>query len=276
MSQFSNATILHSSPSRKRAFLAALLLAAGFFAAPAPAQNQVSGLPKPFDVAAIKPNKSGSNTTSMGTSHGRLTASNVTARTLILKAFQLREVQLSGGPGWINTERFDLSAKTADQSISDDDLWLSLQPLLIGRFHLKFHRETKQDSVLSLTASKVKPALAPHTDTQAPSMRTSNNGGKTSMDARNISMAQFAFTLAGFTSHVVVDNTRLNGGFDFKLEWAQDRPEESTLSNIEESLGITGPSIYTALQEQLGLKLQRATGPVEKLVVDAIDRPTAN
>jgi uncharacterized protein (TIGR03435 family) len=85
-----------------------------------------------------------------------------------------------------------------------------------------------------------------------------------------------ATTLAGFTSHVVLDNTGLSGGFDFKLEWAQDRPEESTLSNIAESLGMTGPSIYNALQDQLGLKLQHATGPVEIFLVDAIDRPTPN
>jgi uncharacterized protein (TIGR03435 family) len=276
MNHFSKATAPHILPNRRRASLAVLWLATGFFAVAAPAQAQTPSAPKPFDVAAIKPNQSGSNNVSMGTSHGRLTASNVTVRTLILKAFQLTDVQLSGGPNWINTERFDVSAKTADQSISDDNLWLSLQPLLIDRFRLKFHRETRQQPVLSLVAAKVKPEFAPHAGTQMPSMRISNNGGKASLDARNMSMAKFASTLAGFTSHVVVDNTRLNGGFDFKLEWAQDRPEESTLSNIEESLGMTGPSLYTALQEQLGLKLQRATGPVETIVVDAIDRPTQN
>jgi uncharacterized protein (TIGR03435 family) len=276
MSRFSNATALHPLPSRRRSLLAALWLAIGFFTAAAPAQTKAPSVVKPFDVAAIKPNKSGSNSTSMGTSHGRLTATNVTARTLILKAFQLRDIQLSGGPGWINTERFDISAKTADQTISDDDLWLSLQPLLIDRFYLKFHRETRQEPLLFLVTSKVKPELVPHVGIQNPSMRISNNGGKTSLDAKNISMAKFASTLAEFTSHVVLDNTRLNGGFDFKLEWAQDHTEESALSTIEESLGVTGPSIYTALQEQLGLKLQRATGPVESLVVDAIDRPTPN
>jgi bla regulator protein BlaR1 len=275
MHRFANATILHSSPSPIRALLCALWLATASFAA-ASAQTQAPSLPKPFDVAAIKPNKAGSNNTSMGTSHGRLTATNLTVRTLILKAFRLTDVQLSGGPDWISTERFDISAKTADQSISDDDLALSLQPLLVDRFHLKFHRETRQEPVLSLVAGKTKPGLAPHIGTQEPSMRISNGGGKASLDAKNVSMAKFTSTLAGFTSHVVRDNTRLNGGFDFKLEWAQDHSEESTLSNIEESLGITGPSLYTALQEQLGLKLERATGPVEILVVDAIDRPTAN
>lgn len=273
---FSNATAHPISSSRRRALLAVSLLVGASFATGATAQVNAPAAPKPFDVAAIKPNKSSSNSTSMGTSHGRLTASNVTVRTLILKAFRLREVQLSGGPDWTNTERFDISAKTADQSISDDDLWLSLQPLLIDRFHLKFHRETRREPILSLVPDKKKPGLVPHVGTQGDSMRISNNGGKTSLDARNISMAKFASTLAGFTSRVVVDNTRLNGGFDFKLEWAQDHPEESMLSSIEESVGMSDPSLPTALQEQLGLKLQRATGPVDHLVVDGIDRPTAN
>jgi len=257
-------------------FLAVSWFVAALFMAVVSAQAQAPQGPKPFDVAAIKPNKTGSNGISMGTSHGRLTASNVTARTLILKAFQLRDIQLSGGPGWISTERFDVSAKTADQSISDDDLWLSLQPLLIDRFHLKFHRESKQGAVLSLVTAKAKSGLVPHVGIQNPSMRISSSGGKSSVDAKNISMAKFASTLAEFTSHIVLDNTRLNGGFDFKLEWAQDHNEESMLSTIEESLGVTGPSLYSALEEQLGLKLQRATGTVENLVVDTIDRPTPN
>jgi uncharacterized protein (TIGR03435 family) len=248
MTQLLERTLTHpSQPIRCLSFTALLFLVCGLVAA-MPAHAQMNPAPKPFDVAAIKPNNSGGNTASIGTSHGRLTVSNVTARAPILKAFRLTDVQLSGGSDWINTERFDISAKIADQSISDDDLWLSLQPLLIERFHLKFHRGTRQAPVLSLVTDKVKPELVPHIGTQAPSMRISNGGGKTSLDAKNISMAKFATTLAGFTSHVAVDNTRLNGGFDFKLEWAQDHPEESTLSSIEESLGMTGPSLYTALQ----------------------------
>jgi len=262
-------------PSHTRAHLAALSLFVTIFAA-AQAPAQAPAMPKPFDVAAIRPNKSDSHNTSMGTSHGRLTASNVTVRTLILKAFQLRDAQLSGGPDWINAERFDISAKIDDPSISDEDVWLSLQPLLIDRFHLKFHRGTKQETILSLVADKVKPALVPHVGTQPASMRVSNNGGKADLDAKNVSMAKFAYTLSEFTNYIVFDNTRLKGGFDFKLEWASYRPEESMLSDIEESLGMTGPSIYTAVQDQLGLKLQRATGPVENLFVDAIEQPTAN
>jgi uncharacterized protein (TIGR03435 family) len=276
MPQFSSTAAPNSPLTQRRTFHAALWLAIGFFAATPPTHAQATPAPKPFDVAAIKPNKSGSDNTSMRTSHGWLTASNVTVRTLILKAFQLRDVQLSGGPEWIHTERFDISAKTADPSISDDDLWLSLQPLLIERFHLKFHRATKQEPVLSLVVGKLKPELVPDSTPKEPSLRTSQNGSKASLEAKNVSMARFASALAGFTNYIVLDNTRLNGGFNFRLEWAQERPDEPMLSSIEESLGMTDPSLYTALQEQLGLKLQRTTGPVEIVVVDGIERPTPN
>lgn len=267
---------LRSSIIRRRAFHSALWLVAAAFAAGAAAQTQSAASPKAFDVAAIKPNKTGSNSTSMRTSHGTLSASNVTARTLIVKAFNLRENQVTGGPDWVDSDRFDVSAKTDDQSISDDDLWLSLQPLLIDRFHLKFHRETKQEPVLSLVAAKVKPALAPHSGGGQPSMRISIGGGKASMKASNVSMTKLASSLSVFTGRAVIDNTQLKGGFDFTLEWAQDHPEESTLSSIEESLGVSGPALDTALREQLGLNLQHATGPVEHVIVDTIDRPTAN
>src|SRR5579863_7711314 len=90
--------------------------------------------PPAFDVASVKPNTSGTGNFSMGTSHGRLTATNVSVRTLILKGFQV-----TGGPGWLGTERYDVVAKTENTSVSDDDLWLLLQPLLAERFKLRFH-----------------------------------------------------------------------------------------------------------------------------------------
>ena len=277
MDRLPASSLLHPAFHQRLASLATLLLAASLFAPLAQSQIQAPRpSPRPFDVAAIKPDKTGSNSASMSTSHGRLTATNVTARTLILRAFQLKDIQISGGPGWIDTDRYDVSARTEDRSISDDDLWLSLQPLLLERFHLKFRRGIKQGPVLSLVTDKAKAGLVAHRGTDTPSLKISSSGGKASLVASNISMAKLASSLSGFTGRIVVDNTRLNGGFDFKLEWEQDRQEESRLTGMEESLGITGPSIYTALPEQLGLKLQHANGPVENLVVDSIDRPTEN
>ena len=144
------------------------------------------------------------------------------ARALILKAnFQLKAAQLSGGPDWISTERFDISAKTADQSISDDDLALSLQPLLVDRFHLKFHRETRQEPVLALVTDKVKPGAVPHAGAGEPSMRTSMAGGKASLKASNVSMTKLASRPAGFTGRVVLDKPA-QGRFRFQTDWAAE------------------------------------------------------
>ncbi len=108
----------------------------------------------PFDVASIKANHSGSGSVGMRTSHGTLTVSNVTLRTLIQKGCHVKDSQISGGPAWLDTERYDIAAKTERTDISDERLWLSLQPLLADRFRLRFHRETKQLPIYSLIVAK--------------------------------------------------------------------------------------------------------------------------
>src|SRR5689334_3914105 len=106
--------------------------------------------PRAFDAASVKLNTSGSGGITMGTQHGRLTVENASVFQLIQQAFQVKEFQLTGGPGWIMTERYNIDAKMEKNDISDADLWYSLQPLLANRFHLKFHRQTKTMPVFSL------------------------------------------------------------------------------------------------------------------------------
>ena len=90
--------------------------------------------PQGFEVASIKPNSSGSHSVTMSAKNGRATATNVTLRTLILKAYRLEEFQLSGGPAWIENDRFDVAAKTEDTKVRDEDLWTLLQPTLASAF----------------------------------------------------------------------------------------------------------------------------------------------
>ena len=96
------------------------------------------------------------------------------------------------------------------------------------------------------------------------------------MQASNISMARLATALTPIAGRTVIDNTHLAGGFDFQLEWARDTSEGSMLRNIEQRMGISGPTLTDAVQDQLGLKLQPARGPMEVLVIDSVDRPTPN
>ncbi len=231
-----------------------------------------------FDTASIKANRGSGNSISMGTSHGRLTVVNVSLRRLIEKGFGLQDYQVSGGPAWIDSDRFDVSARSSDTSIPDEKLWLLLQPVLVERFHLKFHRSTKEMPVYALVVAKGKPkaALAPHRGDEQASSRMTIGSGKATLDGTNMPMKQIAEKLSQSTTRIVIDRTRLAGGFDFRLEWAQDHSGESILNSIEESLGLSGPSMFTALQEQLGLKLESSRGPVDTLMVDGAEHPSVN
>jgi uncharacterized protein (TIGR03435 family) len=236
--------------------------------------------PPAFDAASVKPNLSGTGGFSMGTSHGRLTATNVPVRTLILKGFHAKEFQVTGGPGWLETERYDVVAKTENTSIGDNDLWLLLQPLLAERFKLRFHRETKQLPVYSLTVAKGGPKLKPHVGDDEPNMSGRTGSGKASFVGTKISMARLADMLGEHTDRIVLDNTGLKGFYDFKLDWAREDSHEpasiSMLSSLQEGLGLTGPSLFTAVQEQLGLKLEPAKGPVEIIAIDSAEKASAN
>lgn len=216
----------------------------------------------------------------MGTSHGRLTATNVPLRILIQKGFHVKDFQISGGPGWVGTERYDIVAKTESADISDDDLWLLLQPLLTDRFKLKFHLETKQLPVYSLVIAKGGPKMKLHNGDDEPMVKGRISSGKATLETTKISMKKLADVLGDDVDRTVVDNTGLKGGYDFKLEWAQDHPGEdpgsSILGTLQESLGISGPSVFTAVQEQLGLKLESAKGPVRIIVIDSVERASAN
>jgi uncharacterized protein (TIGR03435 family) len=246
---------------------------------PTPGLAQPPPKVPPFDVESIKPNHSGSGSTKMRTSHGRLTASNVTVRMLIRSAFHLKDVQISGGPGWLDTERYDIVAKTERADISDDNLWSSLQPLLAERFKLRFHREIKQLPVYLLVIGKGGPRLMNHSGDDQPTMRFTAGSGKAKLEAAKTSMPRFADSLAGYIDRPILDNTQLRGEYDIKLEWAQDHPGESSpsmLESLRQEVGLTGPSLFAAVQEQLGLKLQPTKGPVEILVVDGAEKASAN
>jgi uncharacterized protein (TIGR03435 family) len=191
----------------------------------------------------------------------------------------LKDVQISGGPGWLDTERYDIVAKTERADISDDNLWFSLQPLLAERFKLRFHREIKQLPVYLLVIGKGGPRLMNHNGDDQPTMRFTAGSGKANLEAAKTSMPRFADSLAGYIDCPILDNTQLRGEYDIKLEWAQDHPGESSpsmLESLRQEVGLTGPSLFAAVQEQLGLNLQPTKGPVEILVVDGAEKASAN
>jgi len=193
-------------------------------------------------------------------------ATNVTLETLIQSAFGVKDFQIVGGPSWLDSTAYDVSAKIdGNDDIRGEDLRPLLQALLADRFKLKFHQEMKELSVYSLIVVKTGHKLAEHTGTGGPSGGTLFGSGKASMTAKKATTARLAEGLGRVLGRTVVDNTGLSGTYDFTLEWVPDRSAEST-----------GPSIYTALQEQLGLKLESTKGPVEIIAIDSAEKASEN
>ncbi len=222
-----------------------------------------------FEVASIKPSGSTQNAFSSGlnTANGRLTAVNVTLKRCIMGAYALGPNQILGGPDWMDTDRFDIAAK-ADQPVGDRIQMTMLQTLLADRFRLKLHRETKPVQTYVMEVAKNGPKLE----------RGDGHGSKTSngrgdIVATNATMDRFAEILSRQMDLPVVNRTGLDGVFNLKLQWT---PESARPPKPGDGAQIEGPSIFTAIQEQLGLRLRAEKTAVEVLVIDHVEKPTEN
>ncbi len=237
-----------------RAIASLALLASGA------AYGQPSAAPR-FEVASIKLSADPSSGSSgINTGHGRLKATNVTLKRCIMGAFGLGPNQIAGGPDWLDSDRFDIEAKSDRPEDGDRELMVLLQTLLGERFKLAVHHDTKTISAYVLELAKYGPKLEKTEDEQA---RTNNGRGL--IEARNITMSRFAEVLSRQMDLPVVDNTGLKGAFNLKLEWT---PGDASID--------TGLSIFTAVQQQLGLRLQSRRAPVETLVIDHAEKPSEN
>jgi uncharacterized protein (TIGR03435 family) len=240
---------------------------------------QSNGKPPTFEVASIKPNTSLAMSGGSDVSPGRFVGKDVTAKRVIGVAFQpLLANQIVGGPDWINTDRFDIEAK-ASAGVSSAQVRLMMQSLLADRFKLVTHRERRELPVYQLVMARADGRLgeklrSSHSDCVTLDTRSLTPVGQPTMPQCDFTFADTALrgtgvTMEGlarelsFVGRVVIDKTNVVGQFDFELEWAApDVPSD------------TGPSIFTAMQEQLGLRLEAARGPVDVLVIDHIERPT--
>lgn len=229
--------------------------------------------PPSFDVASIKPNRSGGGGSAIRGASGQITMDNVSLSKVTLWAYGIpddREYALVG-PEWLSTERFNIQAKFPADS-SPQLVRQMTQTLLAERFKLALHRETRQMPVYALVVAKRGPKLHAAEDGQP---RTSSRPGR--LDATKITMQKLADLLARLIGREVVDETGLKGVFDFTLEWSPDETQKLAQPDAGPAGGTSGPSLFTALQEQLGLKLEGRKGPVQVLVVDHIEKaPTEN
>jgi len=259
-----------------------------------------------FEVASVKPNKSGDNRIMLGMQPGgRFTANNVTLRMLIRQAWLLQDFQIVGGPGWLGSDRFDIVAKAEGNPAPTPPggppgpLVLMLQSLLAERFKLAVHTEMREMPIYALTLARSDGRLGPQLKksdvgcaalagargrgagqapfplTERPMCGTRIGPGMLASGA--VSLSLLASNISIFVQRTVVDKTGLAGNFDIDLTWTPDQipqgpppPGAPPLPPIDPN----GPSIFTAVQEQLGLKLESQRGPVEVLVIDRVEPPT--
>jgi uncharacterized protein (TIGR03435 family) len=254
--------------SRARKLLLGFAAVTGIAIPIAIAQQTVT--PK-FEVASVRPNHSGSTSSDLGAPAGnRFTARNVYVRILMRVAYNVQDYQIVGAPGWTETDRFDIQA-TADRSkITQDEYRRMLQGLLTERFGLNAHRETREAPVFLLTVAGSGSRLRQSEcakDAAPNACQTAEHTDRGLMQGHFVPMSEFCSVLESITGRPVLDRTNLSGMYEIELKWTPGLAADE---------GLTGPSLTTALEEQLGLKLQSGKGPVSMLIVDRVERPSEN
>ena len=243
---------------------------------------------KTFEVATIKPNAENDHRVMFRIlPGGGFSATGANLRMLITQAYNVKDFQVTGGPGWLATDRFDVNAKAeaTTERVSPDTFRPMLQSLLAERFLLKFHKETKEMPVYALVAGKgphkMKAAETPAGG--APQQRGMMRIGRGQANLQGVNMAGLVQLLSQQLGRPVIDKTGIEGAFDVELRWTPEPgqgggpfggapPPPEAIAQSDSS----GPSIFTAIQEQLGLKLDSTKGPVEIMIIDSATKPTEN
>ena len=233
-----------------------------------------------FDVVSLKPSNGSRQDSGIRPAPGgqRYEAWNCPIKTMIQVAYRVKPEQVTGGPGWLDTDRFDMEAK-AEKPSTTDELHVMLMNMLADRLRLKYHLEKKEMAMYALTAGS-EPKLTPH---------PSANSGEPWIDiaqqkflhvkltATSVPMDYVAYRLSLLMDRPVVNLTDLKGEFDFTLEYTRELPpgisEGARLNG--EVIDTSGPTVFEAVKK-LGLALKPAKGAVDVIVVDHVEKPAAN
>jgi uncharacterized protein (TIGR03435 family) len=206
--------------------------------------------------------------------NGRFTATGSTAKLLLMIAYGVQETQIVGGPSWFPTEKWDIEAKTDDGAQhSTEETQRMLQNLLAERFALRFHRETQQRPVYALTVAKDGPKF------KASGLERTNirvTGKSVSIERGNV--AAITGVLASALGRPVIDRTGLVGLYDLSLQWDDAPVPEGGVfgRDVAAPQGDDRGSVFTAIQDQLGLRLESQRAPVEVIVIDRVERASQN
>ena len=229
-----------------------------------------------YDVVTIRPNNQGTGNVDIDRDINTYAGTNVSLLNLIHDAYDIQPDLVSGGPKWVEASRFDVRAKAVDtdakelENLSREDKRRMLQVLLAERFHLRVHTEVKTLPVYELVVAKGGTRLAEVAPEHKDDPFQGASSGSTNIHNGNLtaayrSMANFADTLSGQVHRTVLDKTGLPGHYNFQLSWTRD--------DVPAPESATAPPLFTALEEQLGLRLVPAKGPVTTLLIDHADLP---
>jgi uncharacterized protein (TIGR03435 family) len=227
-----------------------------------------------WDVVSVKAHDPGdpSNNQSLNFRGRQFLMVNRAVQGMLLFAYGLQKVQIVGAPHWVEAERWDVQGLPDVPGHPSLKQMQSLtRKLLEERFGLKVHKETKELAVYAITVDKGGKKITPSAGNpdSPPSENENSNGGVVTMRMTNMSMGEFAPDLAFFLDRPAVDQTGLTGRYDLQLKWTAD--ESKTPAD-----GTAPPGMFTAIQEQLGLKLEPVKAQTDVLVIDAVERPSAN
>jgi uncharacterized protein (TIGR03435 family) len=262
-----------------------------------PHAHAQSAAPLSFDVASIKLNHGTPNLHFTPSPSGSLHVTSITIKDLINVAYEINDPQLVGAPDWVNTERCDIDAKLDDAAAQEEAklspaqrtarLHLRLQSLLADRFKLTVSHETKELPIFALVVAKGGPKFSPASptppvpgshDPQAPPGRMAQGPmptGQWLLMMNGAPMSQLLLGLGGrpeTAGHFITDETGLTATYTFTMHWTPTNVSDAAAASSDPA----DVSIFTALQEQVGLKLEARKGPVPAIVVQHIERPTEN
>lgn len=290
--------------------LSLLATACAAFAIPAFVQSPIldaqTSANQAFEVASVKPNKTGDGRIMFGLQPGgRFNATNVTLRMLLRQAFNVQEFQIAGGPEWMASDRFDVVAKAPEGEFTADLMRPMLRSLLAERFKLVVHNETREMAIYALVKArddgKLGPNLSPAAIDCAAVMRGRRGGpppappqpgqklecgfmiGPGRMNAGGMPLSNLAQTLSPQVGRIVLDKTELTGNYDLELTYSLEGLGSvfpgggpPLINGAPAPIDPNQPNLFTALQEQLGLKLDSQRGPVDVVVIDSVQQPVAD
>lgn len=253
------------------------------FSIPAAAQQTNPG----FDVATVKANVGASQIRNIRPEPGRLVVTNMPVKMLISWAYNVWDYQISGGPGWIESMSWDIEGKTEGKP-NQDRMKLMMRALLSERFGLEVHRDTKEIPIYKLTVAKGGLKLRPLKEGDCivfdPAHPPSTKGltasdfcgnitvGREGFEATSARMSELAVSFSEFMGRRVVDETGISGTFHVRLKFEPVEPDQGDAPPTAEAMA----SIFTALQEQTGLRLESGRGPVDVLIIDRVEKASGN